>query len=294
MVTGRDRQTSGWRRFLERLPGGGNPVYTAALAMLAGNDVGTDPDPLIGACLERSDWPTRNVGVKLVVKFRRSAFYPRLWGMLRNPREAGIVRRNCAELVASLGPGEVPREGILALLEALGDPYWEVRAQSARAAGALLRPGENELAPAAERALVALCRGGRRRLGAERPADRRAIGERSFEVRAAIAEALGSLARKEEAFQLLEGLLADRNWLVRCQAAVAILEFGARCPPLFGRALAAVRDVDLLSDGAVSYPVLRERVEALLRMGEAGAEGMDADALRSRYLRIKEGWNRGG
>ncbi len=218
--------------------------------------------------LASDSWEVRNYAIKIIVKTRCEEFYDTLVDRLLDRNEAGILRRNCAELLPSI-PLRTPR-AVEALLRALDDPYWEVRAESARALARLA----DESADAEARLLGRLAQ------------------EHNFEVRAAIAEALGALAIGRGAFDALAQMAAEGPWLVRHQAAVAVVEMAARQPLFAERATAVVRGLDLLAEGTATSSVFRQ---SMLELAELTAEGRPFPSpglLRHRYLHLKQGWLR--
>jgi len=235
----------------------------------------------IPSWLASSAWTVRNGAIKLIGRFRIERLYGELDRALGDPREAGIVRRNAARALGEIG--EARPAALDALIAALGDPYWEVRAQSAMALAAIAgaRRG-SEPAPGPEgfgrieAALIGALRRGRR-------------GERSFEVRAAIARALGAAVGSEGGFAAIERLASDPSWIVRHQAAVALAEVAARDPRRVGRAAEIFDRMDLLSEGTLSYSLLQEEIERLRR---AATDGVRLRHLpfEDLYLRIEIGW----
>jgi UDP-N-acetylglucosamine--N-acetylmuramyl-(pentapeptide) pyrophosphoryl-undecaprenol N-acetylglucosamine transferase len=231
----------------------------------------------IEAWLTSPAWEVRNAAVKLIAHIHDHGRYRRLIDKLTDPSEAGIVRRNAAEAMARLGLSTHPVRA--ALLRALSDPYWEVRAEAVRSVAALFAPAED-----LERALLGLLYGPRRNA-------RRRVREDNFEVRMACARGLGHLGTSRDAYDALATLAHDDSWLVRSQAAVALAHFAARQPDYFDDTREHVRHVDRLSEGAISYFVHRDTLSHVLRALRKGPADMAADALRTLYLSPKAGWN---
>ena len=227
--------------------------------------------------LDSPAWEVRNAAVKLIAHAREHSRYLRLLEKLTDRREAGIVRRNAAEGIARAGiDTDAART---ALRRALDDPYWEARAEAARALAALFPPD-----PRLEHDLLGL-------LYAHHRNGRRAIAEDNFEVRMAIAQGLGHLGVSPAAFDALLELAHDDAWPVRSQAAVALAHFATRHPELFDRARRSLLEVDRQSDGAVSYFVHRDVLSQALRAIHKGPRAADPDAFRSIYLNPRAGWN---
>lgn len=218
--------------------------------------------------LASDSWEVRNYAVKTIAKTRCEELYDTLIERLLDRGEAGILRRNCAELLPSI-PLRNPR-AVEALFRVLDDPYWEVRAEAARALARLA----DESADAEARLLGRLAR------------------EHNFEARAAIAEALGALGTGRGAFDALAQMAAEGPWLLRHQAAVALLELAARHPAFAQDAAAVIRGLDLLAEGTATSSVFRQ---TMLELAELTAEGRPFPSpglLRRRYLYLKHGWLR--
>ncbi len=239
------------------------------------------PPPDLGARIDRwlasPAWEVRNAALKLIAHVRDERRYPLLIARLTDRREAGIVRRNAAEALARVGlDTDAART---ALRKALDDPYWEVRTEAGRALAALFPPDES-----LERDLLA-CLYGHQGNG------RRALAEDNFEVRMAIAEALGHLGVSAEAFDALARLARDDSWPVRSQAAVAISHFAARHAHFLDRARTILLDIDRQSEGALSYFVHRDVLSSALRAVHRGQGAARPDELHGLYLNPRAGWN---
>jgi len=238
----------------------------------------------LGVWIERwlgpAGWEVRNATLKLIAHVKDAGRYPRLVEKLCDRREAGIVRRNAAELLARVGMATP--DSRRALAAGLGDRYWEVRAESGRSLARLFEPAA-DLEGALLSRLFAADRNGRRR---ER--------ERNFEVRMAIAQGLGTLGLSDAAFEALAALAGDGSWLVRSQAAVGITHFAARLPAFHDAARGVVRHLDRQSEGAVSYFIHRDVLSRALRQIRRGPGQVAAGQLRALYLNPKVGWNHVG
>jgi len=218
--------------------------------------------------LASDSWEVRNCALKIIARTRCEELYAVLVAKLAERGEAGIIRRNCAELLPGIGL-RTP-EIVAALRRALGDRYWEVRAEAARALAELAQESdelETELLDALER-------------------------ERNFEVQAGLAQALGALAVTRRGFEALARLAAGGPWLVRHQAAVAALEMGARRPEFDQDAVAAIRRLDLLAEGAATTSVFRQSILELAELTAKGRPFPSAESLRRRYFHLKWGWLR--
>lgn len=232
----------------------------------------------LDAWLASPAWEVRNAAVKLIAHWRDAERYALLLAKLSDRREAGIVRRNAAEALARLGLATEP--ALAALLRALHDPYWEVRAEAAAALAALFPPASD-----IEKALLEVLR------GSNAPGARRRR-EANFEVQMACALALGHLGRSQAAFDALAALAEDDSWLVRSQAAVALAQLAGRVPEHFAEARRRLADVDRLSEGCVSYFVHREVLDGVFSALDGGPQALSAERLRPLYLSPKAGWNR--
>lgn len=233
--------------------------------------------PRLDRWLESPGWEVRNAAVKLIAHVRDEERYPSIVEKLLDRSEAGIVRRNAAEALARIGLGDLTARA--ALIEAIHDRYWEVRAEAIRALAALFAPG-GELERALLGRLYMHMRNGRRR-----------FREGNFEVRMAIAEGLGGLGASRVAFDALVELAADVSWLVRSQAAVGLAHFATRLPEYHAEARDHVLAVDRRSDGAVSFFVHRDILSQALQCLRKPPDKTEMAELRSLYLNPKAGWN---
>jgi len=230
----------------------------------------------IDAWLESPSWEVRNAAVKLVAHTGDEARYGRLLEKLADRREAGIVRRNAAEAIAQSGlRTEASRS---ALLQALTDPYWEVRTEAIHALAALC-----PASPDIELRLLDLL------YGPPKPRRPR-IREENFEVRMAIAQALGHLGVSALAFDALVDLSQDDSWPVRSQAAVAVAHFALRQPSFLARARDLLLAIDRQSEGSVSYFVHRDIVSQAMRAVRDAPGGAEPN-FGALYLNPKAGWN---
>jgi len=168
-----------------------------------------DPDAVrsrVRDYLSHEEWKVRNVGVKLVGLLGYREMLPTLLNMLldRTPdtllrrlfggdfRQVGFIRRNIVRAVGDLGLYNP--EVADALMEALSDPYYEVRAGAAAAFRRLSR--QVEAAPDVEGGLL------------------RCLRDRSFEVVMEATLALGQVGGTKAIGPVL-GLYTHRNWRVR-------------------------------------------------------------------------------
>lgn len=165
-------------------------------------------------------WEARNLGVKLLGLLDAKEKVPLLLALLadRTPaplfrrllggdyEQVGFLRRNAFAALARLGVVDAGVEE--ALLAGLRDPYWEVRAEAARAAarfaGRLARRDE------IVSALVAR------------------LADANLEATAAAAEALGVLGSERDALPALLALADYRFWKVRAAALKGVLSLVER------------------------------------------------------------------
>jgi len=239
----------------------------------------------VESMLASRKWQVRNVGVKLTGKAGLEEFLPRLRQIVVDRREAGIVKRNAADVLGLRGGGD--RETVDALVGALKDLYWEVRSRSALALWRLCGPEDGVEDPIYE-----MLFGSKHSEVLKRPViyvdDY--LTEKSFEVRGYAAQALGSVGTGDRAFRALVALTTDENWVVRNQAAVALGELAARERDFYRSAVEWVERLDVVCDGAISIFPIRESVNhltALLRSGEP-----EQAQIRDLYLHLMEGWHR--
>lgn len=172
--------------------------------------------------LVNDDWEARNRGVKLLGLLGATEKVPLILALLsdRTPAplfhrllggdlaQVGFLRRNAFVALARLGVVDAGVEETL--LAGLSDPYWEVRAEAARAAARLA----GRLERRAE-VVAALVKG---------------LADRNLEAAAAAAEALGALGGEADALPALLALANHRFWKVRAAAlrgVLALVERGA-------------------------------------------------------------------
>ena len=172
--------------------------------------------------LVNDDWEARNRGVKLLGLLGATEKVPLILALFsdRTPApllhrllggdlaQVGFVRRNAFVALARLGVVDAGVEA--ALLAGLSDPYWEVRAEAARASARLA--GRLERRAEVVAALVA------------------GLADRNLEAAAAAAEALGALGGEADALPALLALADHRFWKVRAAAlrgVLALVERGA-------------------------------------------------------------------
>jgi UDP-N-acetylglucosamine--N-acetylmuramyl-(pentapeptide) pyrophosphoryl-undecaprenol N-acetylglucosamine transferase len=168
-------------------------------------------------------WNQRNVGIKLIGLLKDESKIDHLLRVLtdRTPvgwwrrllggdfYQVGFIRRNAlVSLVLIDRHTEALEE---ALLTALSDPYYEVRAQAARA---LARFSQRLTAPSRfQKALMGM------------------LADKSFEVIRESALALGSVGQDGYAIEALLGLRLHRYWQVRQAALLALAELARRSIP---------------------------------------------------------------
>lgn len=162
--------------------------------------------------LVEASWERRNLGVKLLGLLQAREKVPLIVALVtdRTPasrlerlfggdfRQVGFIRRNALTALARLGVVDDSVER--ALVMSFSDPYFEVRAEAARAAAAL----EPMLSDGGRREITNALAG--------------LLSDRWKEVGAAGAEALGRVGRGEAALRPLLAQADNRSWKVRSAA----------------------------------------------------------------------------
>ena len=165
--------------------------------------------------LIRSDWEERNLGVKLLGLLKAKEKIPLLLAVFHDRRQAslvkrlfggdfeqvGFIRRNIITALVRLD--EINAEIEAALLVAFRDPYYEVRAEAARAAAHF--GCRISSLPEIVSALLRLVR------------------DRKIEVAVAAVQALGNLGDERVALPALLALKQFKFWKVRAAALKGIL-----------------------------------------------------------------------
>jgi UDP-N-acetylglucosamine--N-acetylmuramyl-(pentapeptide) pyrophosphoryl-undecaprenol N-acetylglucosamine transferase len=172
------------------------------------------------ALLTSPSWPERNLGVKLIGLLQHEEKLFSVLHLLADQtpatrlqrffggdfRQVGFIRRNvliALQIIHKWGPEVEGR-----VLDALGDNYYEVRAQAARTIGCF---AENiiQKEPVTERLMTL-------------------INDRSFEVVREVVLALGSVGQDQEVAEALFVLNEHRYWQVREAALKAITRLAER------------------------------------------------------------------
>jgi len=223
-------------------------------------------------------WEVRNVGVKLIARLKDPAFYPFLINKVRNNGDAGIVTRNALAAIRSLGLNDSETEA--AVVRALAAKYWEAKCEALRtlaenfeASPERLRAVFDTIGPVPD---------------ASAPV---AFREKNFEVRAAAAAALGK-ACSPAALPVLKALAADSHWLVRHQAAVALVEIGCNNLDMAAEAANELDSIDIISDGCRADFLLAETVAELRKIAADGLIHTHSSEIRKLYVDFQKGWNR--
>ena len=201
----------------------------------------------------------RNVGLKLVGHLKYEARLPLLLSMVQERRKVGlhkrlfggdfvhggILRRNAIELGIGL-LGVANDEVKTTLLEVLErDPYFEVRAASARVLGQLFGPDD-----AVEAALV------------------NALDDSACRVVIQAIRALGDVARNPDVLERMEAFYLHSNWQYRQEVVVALrrlLDRGVLCRER------VAADVDQILATSPYFEPEFPLKENLLRLAEAAA-----------------------
>ena len=156
--------------------------------------------------IQSDNWKVRNVGVKLIGMLGFEEMVPDLVRMLtdRTPDklinrilggdfyQVGFIRRNCIRSLILLGkPSKDIKE---AVLKALGDPYWEVRAETVYAIPKLLLRDDLK---DAEKKLIEL------------------LNDRKFEVVVQSIATLGSISMDKKILNHLRKLYLHPNFKIK-------------------------------------------------------------------------------
>ena len=254
--------------------------FREATALLRGEPLQSDAvRRRLPAFLASGSWDVRNVAVKLVERLQDDRFYPVLLAKVRDGSDCGIVVRNAISAVRRLGLNGEDVEG--ALRAALAAPYWETRCEAVRALTELFPP-----TPERSQTLTNVLR--------PRPNGDGSVHffENNFEVRAAVAMALGSFGTPESALPVLRELAADSHWLVRNQAAVATAELCRRCPEALAQGAGLLDSIDVLSEGCRSDFPFPQTVASLRKAVHNDLAHLDPAAIRKHYIDMATGWNR--
>jgi UDP-N-acetylglucosamine--N-acetylmuramyl-(pentapeptide) pyrophosphoryl-undecaprenol N-acetylglucosamine transferase len=173
-----------------------------------------------GSLLTAASWQQRNLGVKLIGLLNAADKLPALVALFfdREPaplvqrllggdfKQVGFIRRNIMTALVRLN--RLTPEVEKALLLGMEDPYYEVRAEAARATAFF---GDRLSSP--EPFIAAL---------------ERLLKDRIIEVAAAAAECLGRLGEGKDVLPILLGLKNARFWKVRAAALRGILSLVER------------------------------------------------------------------
>ena len=173
-----------------------------------------------GALLTASDWPSRNLGVKLLGLLDAREMIPVLLAMLgeRKPvspfkrlfggdfEQVGFIRRNIITALTRLNT--LTPEVEKGLLAGFRDPYYEVRAECAKAAYRF-----NERIAARESFIAELMR---------------VLDESNLDVSTGAAEALGKLGGEHDALNALLNLCNTKYWRLRAAALTGIFHLVKR------------------------------------------------------------------
>ena len=229
--------------------------------------------------LRSRSWHVRNVAVKLIAGFKDASFYPVLIQKVRNGSDVGIITRNSITSIRRLGlKGPDVEE---ALRRALGAGYWEARCEAALALAELFEPSPERAA------LLAGVLKPR-----PNPSDPRQFGERNAEVRAAAAVALGRSGNPGITLPALKLLSNDPHWLVRHQAAVALVEISQMHNDLAPEVRKVLDRIDILSDGCRSDFPFPRTVASLRKILLNGLAVEEPAEIRRHYIDMNRGWNR--
>ncbi|RMF92904.1 MAG: hypothetical protein D6734_11210 [Candidatus Schekmanbacteria bacterium] len=163
--------------------------------------------------LKNSNWQVRNIAVKMLGVAGEKKHLSLLVEKLLDDNEVGFVKRNSAIAIRQIG---VAQDDVKkALINAVGDKYWETRAESIKTLAKLYKNDE-EAFYVISKSLI--------------PFDsdkdnsnsflsyNKKIKEKNFEVRAAIAQSMEYFLDLEASLGVLGILLDDESWVVRAAA----------------------------------------------------------------------------
>ncbi len=228
-----------------------------------------DLESTIRRYFDHPRWEVRNTAVKVAGDSGSAAFAPALCRFMTDRKQKGFVRRNAATALRSFRGSRA--EILPELMNALGDSYWEVRAQAALTIAEIAEPDA-----ALEGELI-------RRLFRTSPSiihhlpyffPLRVYRERDFEVRAALTRALGAVATSSATLHVLELLTGDSYWQVR-EAAIESL---FRSAPVLG--VSTMDLLQILQDLDLTCPDFRPKFpirETWNRLKGTSAITTDAD-----------------
>ena len=91
--------------------------------------------------------------------------------------------------------------------------------------------------------------------------------------------------------EVLEALAGDPHWLVRHQAAVALVEMSGRNGDVAPRAAAALGRIDVLGDGCRSDFPFPRMVASLRKLILNGVADTEPAHVRKHYINMRRGWN---
>ncbi len=210
-----------------------------------------DQEQWITASLNSASWEIRNIAVKICGLNRLKTTIPRLCEMLTDRKQNGFIRRNSADALRKLEDNSQPV--LKALESALDDPYWEVRSHAAIAISDLALPDANLEAKILSKLFIRSV-DTIQSVPIFRP--KRIYREKNFEVRLALAYALGTIATDKTSIHALYLLTFDDYWKVRDAAIQALStaapRFGMNAEELHG----LLKDIDLTcSDFKPTFPI---------------------------------------
>lgn len=170
--------------------------------------------------LKNDKWQVRNIGVKLLGIVGGKNHLRLLSERLCDQSEAGFVRRNAAVAIRNIGAAQ--DDARKALISSISDRYWEIRVESVKALAGLYKNDEEILSVI----IAAYCG---KKYDGDSPYIRKLTGRRrenNFEVKEAIAQAMGNFPECGDSLKTINLLLKDDCWIVRAAALKSLKKIG--------------------------------------------------------------------
>ena len=238
----------------------------ARLDTLRKEGSGEDLSDFVRKSLSDSNWEIRNIGVKAAGLVQYQPAVARLIEILSDFGERGFVRRNAA---AALGSYEnLQKITQPALIQALSDPYYEVRVHAGFSLSKIGSPDEG-----IETILIGKIFREPVQTIRTYPIwfPSRIYREKNFEVRTALTCALGVFAATQTAMHALELLLNDNFWTVRESAIRSYVQAAVNMKLDISHIRTKLKDVDLTSpEFRPVFPIRKTWNDVFLQLKETG------------------------
>ena len=170
--------------------------------------------------LKNDNWQIRNIGVKLLGIAGEKKHLHILAERLRDASEAGFVKRNAAVAMGKIGASHDGAKD--ALIASVDDKYWEIRAEAIKALSCIYKNDKKVFSVIVSR-LLGKEYDEKEGCGPESLSRKR---EKNFEVKEAIAYAMGNFPHIGDSEEALKILLGDDNWIVRAAALNSLKKTG--------------------------------------------------------------------